>query len=344
MVFLTKSNIPKMGGSDQITEDIPNFRGNKPADDMNRRNYLGALGTVTAGVRLNPGTLLAGKPESAGVRLGGPLFQAYNDPGQWVEQLKGLGYRAAYCPVAVEEDDRVVRAYELAARENDIVIAEVGAWSNPLSTDPAEASEAMETCISGLALADRIGANCCVNISGSRNKEYWAGPHPDNLSAGVFDLVVENTRKIIDAVKPTRTCFALEAMPWSFPDSASTYLELIEAVDRKQFGVHLDPVNMITSVRAYFGNGALIRDLFERLGLWIRSCHAKDITLRQDNYIPQLDELRPGLGSLDYVVYLQELAKLPDIPLMMEHLDSAEAYRQAATYIKSVATSLQIEM
>jgi sugar phosphate isomerase/epimerase len=160
----------------------------------------------------------------------------------------------------------------------------------------------------------------------------------------VFDLVVENTRRIIDAVKPKRTFFALEAMPWSFPDSASTYLQLIEAVDRKQFGVHLDPVNMITSVRDYFSNGELIREMFARLGPWVKSCHAKDITLRQDNYIPQLDELRPGLGSLDYVMYLQELAKLPDIPLMMEHLNSEAEYREAAAYIKSVAKSIQIEM
>jgi sugar phosphate isomerase/epimerase len=278
------------------------------------------------------------------VRLGGPLFEPYEDPLQWVEQLKRLGFRAAYCPVDPGEDDLVVSAYERAARENDIVIAEAGAWSNPLSTDPVQAAEAMATCMAGLDLADRIGANCCVNISGSRNETYWAGPHPDNLSPGIFDLVVENTRKIIDAVKPKRSFFALEAMPWAFPDSASTYLQLIDAVDRTHFGVHLDPVNMITSVRTYFSNGELIREMFARLGPWVKSCHAKDITLRQDNYIPQLDELRPGLGSLDYVVYLQELAKLPDIPLMMEHLDSAEEYQKAASHIRSVAKSIQIEI
>jgi sugar phosphate isomerase/epimerase len=311
---------------------------------MNRRTYLESIGLLTTGAGLIPGVMFGKVRLDAQVRLGGPLFEPYDDPGQWVGQLKRLGFRAAYCPVAPEEDDRLVKAYEQAARENDIVIAEVGAWSNPLSADPYQAEEALATCMAGLELADRIGANCCVNISGSRNNAYWAGPHPDNLSPDIFDLVVENTRKIIDAVKPKRTFFALEAMPWSFPDSTSTYLQLIEAIDRKQFGVHLDPVNMITSVRAYFNNGELIREMFAQLGPWVRSCHAKDITLRQDNYIPQLDELRPGLGSLDYVAYLQELAKLPDIPLMMEHLGSAGEYREAASYIRSVANSIHIEM
>ena len=195
-----------------------------------------------------------------------------------------------------------------------------------------------------MQLADQIGARCCVNVSGSKNAKYWAGPHEENLSPGVFDQVVEITRKIIDAVKPTRTFFALEAMPWSFPDSTETYLQLLKAMDRKQFGVHLDPVNMIRSPRDYFNNGRLIREMFSKLGPHIRSCHAKDITLREDNYIPQLDELRAGLGKLDYGVYLQELAKLKDVPLMIEHLETAEEYKLAASHIRSVGKSINISL
>jgi sugar phosphate isomerase/epimerase len=281
---------------------------------------------------------------SASVRLGAPLFEPYDDPDDWIRILKSSGYRAAYCPVEPGVDETVIRAYERAAVKNDVVIAEVGAWSNPLSPLPTEAEAALEKCIRGLELADLIGARCCVNISGSRNSTYWAGPHEDNLTPEVFDMVVVNTRKIIDAVHPVRTFFALEAMPWSFPDSTETYLQLLKAVDRKQFGVHLDPVNMITSPRDYFNNGVLIREMFTVLGPHIRSCHAKDITLREDNYIPQLDELRPGLGKLDYLTFLKELAGLGDVPLMMEHLGSAEEYRLAASHIRTVGGSAGVSL
>ena len=47
----------------------------------------------------------------------------------------------------------------------------------------------------------------------------------------------------------------------------------------------------------------------------IASCHARDIILREDNYILILDELMAGLGKLDYVAYLQKIAKLNDVPL-----------------------------
>ena len=310
---------------------------------MKRRTFIQSAGLSVAATHLNPGLLLA-KEKSNPVRLGGPLFDPYEGPEEWLELLKRSAYRAAYCPVTPGTDPQLIKAYEEAARKNDIVISEVGAWSNTLSQDADEAAESVQKCIEGLELADQIGARCCVNISGSRNKQYWGGPHKDNLSPEVFEMVVENTRKIIDAVRPKRSFFALEAMPWSFPDSTETYLQLLSAIDRPQFGVHLDPVNMITSPRDYYNNGALIRKMFSKLGPHIKSCHAKDITLREDNYIPQLDELRAGLGNLDYVVYLQELSKLKDVPLMMEHLKTAEEYDQAASHIRSVAGSNNIPM
>ncbi len=302
---------------------------------------------MTAGVaaiNLAPGILHARSMKGPFVRLGGPIFDPFEEPAQWIGSLKRLGYRAAYCPVEPGADENFIREYEKAAKENDIVIAEVGAWSNPISANPDESKAAIEKCIAGLQLADQIGARCCVNVSGSKNPEYWAGPHKDNFSDATFEQVVETTRKIIDAVNPVRTFFALEAMPWAFPDSAETYLQLLSAIDRKHFGVHLDPVNMITSPRDYFGNGELIKDMFEKLGPHIRSCHAKDITLREDNYIPQLDELRPGLGSLDYTIYLRELAKLDNVPLMMEHLKTDEEYRLAADYIRSAGKFISLNI
>ena len=53
---------------------------------------------------------------------------------------------------------------------------------------------------------------------------------------------VETTvREIIDAVRPTRAFYTLEPMPWAYPDSVDSYLRLIAAIDRRAFGVHLDP-------------------------------------------------------------------------------------------------------
>ena len=277
------------------------------------------------------------------MRLGGPLFGEVDTPDRWVATVKRHGYRAAQCPVTVDQDDATVRAYVTAAEQADIVIAEVGAWSNPVSPDADTRRQAIELCQQRLALADRVGARCCVNISGSRG-EQWDGPHPDNLTDDTFDLVVDTVRTIVDAVKPTRTCYTLETMPWMYPDSADSYARLIRAIDRERFAVHLDPVNLVCSPQRFYGNGAMIRECFAKLGPHIRSCHAKDIAL-SGKLTVHLDEVCPGTGGLDYGAYVTELSKLDaDTPLMLEHLSSEADYAAGAAHIRAVGRDLGVSM
>lgn len=269
------------------------------------------------------------------MRLGGPIYDA-GSPEDWVKAAREWGYRAVYCPVGENATDDEVRAYAAAAGAADLVIAEVGAWSNPLADDEATRREAIEKCIKCLALADRIGAMCCVNIAGSRGAQ-WDGPHPANLDDETFEMIVETTRRIIDGAQPTRAFYTLEPMPWIFPDSAESYLRLLQAIDRPQFGVHLDPVNMINSPARYYKTGDFLRECFRLLGPHIKSCHAKDIALAGKLTV-HLDEVLPGAGGLDYTTFLHALHRLDaDIPLMLEHLASEEEYRTAAQFIRGIA-------
>ena len=301
---------------------------------MSRRSLLKTSVAGAAAVAAAMGT--SGQAGQSGrLRLGGPVFEKYADPEAWVAALRKLGYSAAYCPVRADASDDVVKAYETAARRANIVIAEVGAWSNPISPDEPTRKAALEKCRHQLALAERIGARCCVNITGSRSQK-WDGPSPKNLTAETFDMIVETTRSIIDEVKPTRTYFTLETMPWAYPDSPDSYLRLFQAIDRKGFAVHLDPVNLVCSPQRYYGNGVLIRECFAKLGPHIKSCHAKDILLHPQ-LTTHLDEVRAGTGGLDYATFLRELSKLTDVPLMLEHLPNAEEYAKAAEHIRSVA-------
>jgi sugar phosphate isomerase/epimerase len=272
------------------------------------------------------------------MRLGGPLFAATADPADWVADLRSKGYRAAFCPVDHTAPASLVADFRRAAEEACLVIAEVGAWSNPLSPDESERKKAILYCQQQLDLAEQIGARCCVNIAGSRGRR-WDGPDPANLTPDTMALIVDSVREIIDAVRPAHTFYTLETMPWMYPDSADAYLALIRSIGRRQFAVHLDPVNLVCSPVLYFQNAALLRECFEKLGRYIRSCHAKDIHLADDLTV-HLSEVIPGRGRLDYRVFLQELNRLDaDTPLMIEHLGSASEYEEAAGYIRRTASA-----
>ena len=218
------------------------------------------------------------------VRLGGPVFDVPPDPEAFALAHRKLGYRAAYCPDVRLNDKERIRDYAAACAKHDVVIAEVGRWCNLLDADAAKRAANMATVTDGLALAEAIGARCCVDIAGSFNTTVWFGPHPDNLSPRFFDAAVENARKIIDAVKPQRAKFSYEMMGWSLPDGADAYLKMIKAIDRPAFGVHLDPCNAINSPEKFYHNTALLERVF-------RQARAVDRKLpRQGPHLGRRDE------------------------------------------------------
>jgi sugar phosphate isomerase/epimerase len=281
------------------------------------------------------GVAFARSSDSA-VRLGGPVFTKSDDPGELAREHKRLGYSAAYCPKATVEDGERVTAIVKAFAAEKVVISEVGAWVNMLDPDLEKRRKNMEYVTSRLALAEAVGALCCVDIAGSFHPPVWYGPHPKNLSKEFFDATVENCRRVIDAVKPKRTKFTIEMMGWIVPNGPDAYLRLIKAVDRPSFAVHMDPCNAVNSPERFYDNGPFISECFQKLGRWIMSCHAKDLEWKPELNV-HFVEVIPGRGSVDYSVYLRELAKLPhQPPLMLEHLKTAEEYAEGAQYIRKV--------
>lgn len=292
---------------------------------------------------LAPLPAMAAQTERRPVRLGGPIYLKSADPAELAREHRRLGYGAAYCPrVNVRETERI-RAIEAAFRAENVMIAEVGVWVNLMDRDPAKRSENLEKVTEGLALADAVGARCCVDIAGSFHEKVWYGPHPKNFSKEFFDAAVENARKIIDAVKPKRAKFAYEMMGWCLPHDADSYLALLRAIDRSGFGVHVDVCNGINSPQRFYDNAAFARELFTKLGRWVVSCHAKDLA-----WLPEMNvhfvEVIPGRGEIDYRGQLAAIAALPnDAPLMLEHLKTAEEYAEGAKFIRNIGAEVGVE-
>jgi sugar phosphate isomerase/epimerase len=319
-----------------------------PYDTPTRRQFL-HLGVVSPlAVRLRGFAASAGQPlgrsAPAGlpVRLGGPIFLKADDPAELAREHRRLGYSAAYCPtVRLEESDRIREIRAAFAREN-VVIAEVGAWRNMLDPDSQKRADNLKYVTDRLALAEAVEARCCVDIAGSYNPTVWYGAHPKNLSSEFFDATVENCRKVIDAVKPRRTAFSIEMMGWSLPEGPDSYLELIRAVDRPAFAVHMDVCNGINSPKRFYNNAQFISECFSKLGQWIVSCHAKDLAWIPE-YNVHFKEVVPGKGEIDYATYLRELSKLSvDAPLMLEHLQNADEYTEAREHIRAVGGRIGI--
>lgn len=277
------------------------------------------------------------------MRLGGMVPPGWRSAEEWASNARGFGYGAVVFPLDHKADTSEIDRYVSAARDHDLLIAEVGVWNNVLAQDLKKREEAIRQAVRQLELADYVGALCCVNIAGSFSDQ-WDGPHPDNLSERGFDATVLATQKIIDTAHPVKTEYSLEPMPWMYPTTPEEFLRLIEAVDRRSFGVHLDIVNTINSIERYFNITEWIHHWFDVLGHRIVSCHAKDITLRGDLTV-HLDEVRPGTGAFDYAAFFTRIKDLsPDTCVMFEHMTDIEDYRRSLDFAKQLANELGIEI
>src|SRR5579872_7074891 len=139
--------------------------------NLTRRAFLAVPGAALMAASSRP------------IRLGGPIFLKSDDPAELAREHRRLGYSAAFCPanVTAADTDRV-RAIEKAFAAENVVIAEVGAWKNMLDPDDQKRKENLRYVTDRMALAEAVGARCCVDIAGSYNPKVWYGPHPKNLS------------------------------------------------------------------------------------------------------------------------------------------------------------------
>ena len=270
------------------------------------------------------------------MRLGVSTAFCHKGASDWISKHDNLGLKSVVFPLNCNDSDELIAQYVKAAADKNICIAEVGIWRNTLSGDPKERNQMMDYAIRQLIMADSINARCCVNVVGTPHGPRWDGGYAGNFSRDTRSDIISMIRTIIDEAKPRNTKFTVEPMPWMVPSSPDDYLKLLEEVERDQFGVHLDLINMVTSPKRYFFLDDFMDECLDKLGDKICSAHLKDILLLQD-YTFCLKECACGEGILNIPRYVSKLDSInPDIPLIIEHLDTDEEYINSVRYVQSL--------
>lgn len=270
------------------------------------------------------------------MRLGLSSPLAHSGPKEWASKMKELGCGSVVFPLDYTAPEKEIAAYTDAARENDLLIAEVGIWRNVLARDSMERETARTYAVGQLRLAEEIGARCCVNIAGTWGGPVWDGGYRENYLPECRDAIIEWSRELIDTVHPVHTKFSLEPMPWMLPSSPDEYLDLLRDVNREAFGVHMDIINMINTPRRYFFAKDFLRECFDKLGSQILSCHLKDIQLLEELTF-QLREVPCGKGSFPLAAYLAMADQQNrDMPMIIEHLNTDSEYLASLAYVKQL--------
>ncbi len=273
------------------------------------------------------------------MRLGTSSPLKHNSPEEWASNQLALGCSTVVFPLNCNDDEKKIIAYKDAAQKAGLTIAEVGIWRNALAANPEERNANMDYCVNQLRLADFLGARCAVNVAGAFGTR-WDGGYRANFTDRAWKESIAMVQQIIDRANVKNTFFTLEPMPWMIPTGPKEYIRLLEAVDRDHFAVHMDIINMINSAERYFNPEEFVDQCAELLGNKIRSCHIKDVHLAQE-YTLQLQECGPGDGEFPLRYYVEKMNAIdPNMPVILEHLNSDQEYIKYMNYLKEELNGL----
>jgi Sugar phosphate isomerases/epimerases len=269
----------------------------------------------------------------------------FYDPEKIARMHREQGYRAAYAPAFRPQDGDRIKAVTRAFAKEDVVLAETGYWENILDTDPAVRKQVRNEMAERFAAADEAGVQCFVTTVGA----YTHGTVNDNfsqqsLSEDAFLETVEFTREILGKVNPKRTVLAYEPFAFTSLDSVERIERMLGLVSHPMLGVHLDLTNLLTSVRAFFNCNRILEECVAKFGGRIITCHIKDMRLKPGLSVI-LEEKLIGDGDIDLAAYLKAMHGINSgMPVMLEHLDTAQEFAAAAARLKSIAAGAGIPL
>jgi sugar phosphate isomerase/epimerase len=230
-----------------------------------------------------------------------------------------------------------------AFRDANLPICAISGYTNIIHPNPAERQKRLNYLKALLRHARDLGTPYVISETGTFNTESdWVHDPKNKTEAGY----AEARRVIADLVQVAYdhgAVFLVENYVNNVIGSVNEVLRLFSDIKHPALGLLLDPTNYFTDYNINDIDGELHR-IFNALSDKIKVAHAKDCKAAANvaEKHAKLDAAEshtfrgagavelpaPGLGSLNYPLYLKRLAQdHPNIPIIIEHLDEADVPR-----------------
>jgi len=230
-----------------------------------------------------------------------------------------------------------------ACRKYDVVIYEVGGYTNLVTPDSAQLRENLKRLAHCIEVAESVGCGMVGTVAGSRDPKNLINVHPDNWTLETWKLLVRSIKQVLRDTSGMKAVIGMEAQVTTIIDGPKAHKRLIEDVGSDRLKVNLDPVNMMCLKRYYHTTG-LINECFDLLGEDIVGCHAKDTYIWPDKQTVHVQEVCPGKGVMDYETYLVRMSRMKrPRALEPEHIRDDE-YPEAKAFIEKTAARVGVKI
>lgn len=242
--------------------------------------------------------------------------------------------------------DKCIRIRE-TFRDHNLPICCISGYTNIIHPDPAERARRVGYLKEIIRHAQYLGTPYVISETGTYNTESDWVHHPKNKTEEGF----EECRKVIADLSQHAydhgATFLLETYVNNVVGSVEETVKMFAQVDHQGLGLLMDPTNYFET-HNIDRMDAILNQVFDTLTDKIKIAHAKDVKRSGDDKsekhadigdaeameshtfrgVGEIELPAPGLGSLNYDLYLKRLAqKHPNIPIIIEHLEESDVPR-----------------
>ena len=231
-------------------------------------------------------------------------------------------------------------------RAHDLPICAISGYTNIIHQDPDARKQKLDRLHATLRHAREFGTPYVISETGTHDLESDWVHHPRNKTPEGYEAVRDVIAELVETARKHDSVFLLETYVNNVIGSVEETLRLFADIDSPHLGLLMDPTNYFEDHNIDDVDGVINR-IFDALQDRVRIAHAKDVKRSADSAekhaeldaseahtfrgVGAIELPAPGLGALNYDLYVKRLAKHhPNIPIIIEHLSEDDVPRAKA--------------
>jgi sugar phosphate isomerase/epimerase len=232
-------------------------------------------------------------------------------------------------------------------RDHNLPISCISGYTNIIHPDKAERERRVGYLKEIIRHAQYLGTPYVISETGTFNTESDWVHHPKNKTEEGFEECRKVVADLAQYAYDHGAMFLLETYVNNVVGSVEETVRMFAQVNHPGLGLLMDPTNYFET-HNIDRMDAILNQVFDTLSDKIKIGHAKDVKRSGDDKsekhadigdenaseshtfrgVGEIELPAPGLGSLNYDLYLKRLAqKHPNIAMIIEHLDEPDVPR-----------------
>ena len=282
------------------------------------------------------------------------IFTGYFPYGleETATKIRQLNFNTVQLDVSFKDMDLATRSIDSTKaskirntfRKHHLPISCISGYTNLVHPVPEIRKSNLEHLKQIIRFANELGSPYVISETGTFHTESDWVHHPKNKTEEGYAECRDVIGDLVDFSRKHGVIFCVETYVNNVIGSVDETLRLFADINHPNLGLLMDPTNYFEEHNIGDIDMTLYK-IFNALSDKIQISHAKDVKLAATSMgvsmadidgdeahalrgVGMIELPAPGLGSLNYDLYLQLLAKHhPNIPIIIEHLDESDVPR-----------------